>query len=218
MGRRSRRWLLLFGGLAAVGVVALVATSAPYLPVVHGTTEDEIERLAARLDVGSGSHVADLGAGRGGFAIALARRVGPDGQVHATEIDPRRLEQIRRAASEAGLANVTVVEGAVSETNLPEACCDAVFSRAVYHHLSDRAAINADLFRAIRPGGRLLVIDFEPGGLLDLIAPRDGPDGGHGTRKETVVEEVTAAGFRLERGPEAWRGRMYAILFIRPAD
>jgi predicted methyltransferase len=138
--------------------------------------------------------------------------------VYATELDDEQLAQIRQAAIEAALSNVTVIKGAVSRTNLPEACCDALFSRVVYHHLTDPAAINADVFRALRPGGLLVIIDFEPGGIMNWIGQPETADrhGGHGTPKGTVVKEVTAAGFQLMRGPETWRGRTYAVLFKRP--
>jgi ubiquinone/menaquinone biosynthesis C-methylase UbiE len=204
--------------LALAGVVILAATSLPYLPVLHGTTADEVERLAAWLEVQPGTRVADMGAGDGTFAVALARRVGPSGQVYATELADERLADIRQTAAEAGLSNITVIEGAVSSTNLPDACCDALFSRLVYHHLTDPAAINADILRALRPGGRLVIIDFEPGGIMNWIGRPETADrhGGHGTPKETVLQEVTRAGFQWMRGPESWRGRTYALLFRRP--
>lgn len=217
MFRHRRRWVIL--GLVALAVVVIVAAvSLPYLPLIHGTTAAEVERLAEWLEAEPGTRVADLGAGDGTFAIALARRVGPSGQVYATELGEERLAAIAGAARDAGLSNVAVLEGAVSQTNLPQACCDALFSRVVYHHLTDPAAINADIFRALQPGGRLLIIDFEPGGVMDWIVDPETADrhGGHGTPKETVVSEVTAAGFELVRGPEPWRGRTYAVLFSRP--
>jgi ubiquinone/menaquinone biosynthesis C-methylase UbiE len=217
MSRRLKRWVVV-GLLVLAGVVALAAASLPYLPLMHGTTADEVERLAAWLEVQPGTRVADVGAGDGTFAIILARRVGPSGQVYATELDDARLADIRQAATEARLSNVTVIRGAVSSTNLPDACCDALFSRFVYHHLTDPAAINADIIRALRPGGRLVIIDFEPGGIMNWIGRPEtaGRHGGHGTPRETVMQEVTRAGFQWMRGPEAWRGRTYAVLFKRP--
>jgi ubiquinone/menaquinone biosynthesis C-methylase UbiE len=219
MPNRLRQWIVV--GLSALAVVVvLAAASLPYLPVIHGTTADEVERLVTWLEIQPGTRVADLGAGDGTFAVALASRVGPSGRVYATEIDAERLAEIRQAATEAGLSNITVIEGAVSRTNLPEACCDALFSRMVYHHLTDPAAINTDIFRALRPGGRLVVIDFEPGGIMDWIGRPETAacHGGHGTPKGTVLKEVTAAGFQLIRGPESWRGRAYAVLFRRPGS
>lgn len=214
--RRRGRWIAI--GLAAIALLALAMLAArpPYLPVIHGTDDAEIARLAEWLRIESGSHVADVGAGEGKFALALARRVGPSGRVYATEIGERLLAEMREAAKDAGRDNVEVIEAAEARTNLPEACCDAIFTRNVYHHLSNHAAINADLFRVLRPGGRLLMIDFEPGGFMNWFPHGGDEDRGHGTRKETMVKEVAAAGFRLARGPENWRGRMYAVLFTRP--
>jgi ubiquinone/menaquinone biosynthesis C-methylase UbiE len=217
MSRRLKQWIAV-GLLALAGVVVFAAVSLPYLPWLHGTTADEVERLAAWLEVEPGTRVADVGAGDGTFALALARRVGPSGQVYATELDAERLADIRQAAADARLSNVMVITGAVSSTNLPDACCEALFHRLVYHHLTDPAAINADIFRTLRPGGRLVIIDFEPWGIMNWIGRPETADrhGGHGTPKETVMQEVTRAGFQWMRGPEPWRGRTYAVLFRRP--
>lgn len=215
MLRRLMPWAIVVS-LALVAAVGYRAARLPYLPVIHGSTDEEIARLSTWLEIGPGMRVADVGAGEGTFAVALARRVGQSGHVFATEVQGRHLAAIRRSAAEAGLSNISVIAGAATGTNLPEACCDAVFSRIVYHHLADHAAINADLFRAVRPGGRLLMIDFEPGGILNWFEHAGGADRGHGTLKETLIREVSAAGFALVRGPEPWRGRMYAALFRRP--
>jgi ubiquinone/menaquinone biosynthesis C-methylase UbiE len=213
MSRRLKGWILV--ALLAVAAAAVIGAGfAPYLPIVHGSTADEIERLAEWLELRPGMRVADVGAGDGTYAVELARRVGPTGHVYATEISRERLAEIRQAATAAGLSNITAIEGAVSRTNLPEACCDAIFTRFVYHHLDDAPAINADLVARLRPGARLLIIDFEPGGFLAWIGWPQAS--GHGTPKQTVMREVSAAGLRAVRGPESWRGRSYAALFRRP--
>jgi ubiquinone/menaquinone biosynthesis C-methylase UbiE len=215
---REMKWFVVVGIVALGAAGVLAAGCLPYLPLVHGTTAGEIERLASWLEVQPGTRVADLGAGDGTFAVALARKVGSSGHVYATEVDDKQLAGIRQTATNAGLSNVTIIKGSISQTNLPEGCCEALFSRVVYHHLTEASAINADIFRAIRPGGRLVIIDFEPGGIMNWIGRPETADrhGGHGTPKETLVSEVTAAGFQLLRGPEKWRGRTYAALFRRP--
>lgn len=217
MAGRLKRWGFV-ALLVLVVIGGLVAAQLPYLPLIHGSRADEVERLAAWLALKPGTRVADVGAGGGKFAVAVAQRVGDSGLVYATELDAERLAEIRQAVSQAGLTNVKVIPGTVSGTNLPEACCDVLFSRHVYHHLSDAGAINADIRRALRPGGRLLIIDFEPLGLMSWFSRPDTAErhGGHGTPKETVLKEVSAAGFQPVRGPEPWRGRTYAVLFARP--
>ena len=179
------------------------------------------DRLAAVLELRPGIVVAEIGAGAGKMTRAVAERVGPNGHVYSTELDPEALAKIREVVAD--LPNVTVVQAGVAETGLPDACCDVIFMEAVYHHLSEPAAIDAGLFRALRPGGRLVVIDFPPTLLLWFWMPRDVPEnrGGHGIPKKVLKHELEAAGFkqvsvdsRWERG---WLGQRYfAAVFRRP--
>jgi len=184
--------------------------------------EREVDRLAELLAIGPGSTVADIGAGKGAFAIALARRVGPGGRVYATEIDASLRAKIARAAEREGLANVVVVEALEDATGLPEGCCDAAFLRSVYHHLSKPEPILASLRRSLRPGARLAVIDFRPTRWLALWTPQDVPAdrGGHGVRPEIVVREAEAAGFARvaleEDWPGSWLVPRYAVAFESP--
>src|SRR5687768_791574 len=112
----------------------------------------EMPRLRQVLALKPGSVVADVGAGKGGLTLALAREVGPSGQVFSSDIDPERLRGLREAVAAAALANVTVVEAFVSETGLPPNCCDAIVLRRVYHHVTDPSGISASLLRSLRPG------------------------------------------------------------------
>jgi len=154
--------------------------------------------------------VADVGAGRGEMTVALAAEIGPSGRVYATDIDPQALEQIRTQVAAADLRNVTILPARARDTGLPTSCCDAVVLRRVYHHLSDPAATNLDLFRALRPGGVLAIIDFPPTfSWLWPWSPKDTPGNrtGHGVAASLVVEEVTAGGFTLVKVIEDWPGR-----------
>jgi SAM-dependent methyltransferase len=170
----------------------------------------EMPRLREVLTLRAGISVADVGAGRGELTAALAAEVGPSGQVFSTDIDPKALEQIRARVAAAPLPNVTVVQAHASDTGLPMNCCDAVVLRRVYHHLSDPAATNVELLRAVRPGGILAVIDFPP--TLSWLWPWP-PTGvprnrnGHGVAAGLVVDEVTASGFALVNVIDDWPGR-----------
>ena len=68
----------------------------------------------------------------------------------------------REYAKKEGLTNVTVLEGGAATTNLPDACCDAVFLRLVYHHIIEIAPFNKSVYASLKPGGRLAIIDFVP--------------------------------------------------------
>lgn len=169
------------------GAIALVAVLVLLAAADGGGEVDELARL---LDLEPGDTVADVGAGNGWLSVEVAQRVGPGGRVFATELSASRRGDIRESVSAAGLGNVTVVEAGERDTNLSPACCDAIFHRRVYHHLADPAATNASLYAALRPGGRLAVIELEFGGLFGFL--RAWP---HWTDDEQVVAEVTAAGF-----------------------
>jgi predicted methyltransferase len=187
-----------------------------------GTAEDAA-RIARLLELRPGSVVADVGAGDGSYTVELAKIVGPEGHVFATELDQDALEDIREAVADAKLGNVTVVQGAVASTNLPTECCDAVFLRGVYHHLTEPAAIDASVLAALRPGGRFLVIDFPPTIWLSFWTPEGIPAdrGGHGVPIEVVEREVESAGFERVRVEPDWDPGLftdlYAILFRKPA-
>jgi SAM-dependent methyltransferase len=213
MGLTGRaRWGVIVAAMLVAGLGALLAWR-------HATTAAEAVRLADALRLEPGHQVSDVGAGEGRLAFAMAERVGPDGRVYATEIDPERLAELRSAIARDGLENVSVIEGGETETGLEDGCCDAVYLRDVYHHLTDPAAIDASLHRAIRNGGRLVVIDFEPSWFLTRFFPVEhAPSnrGGHGVTPDAVIAELEAAGFALERRIDDWGFGTFALIFRRP--
>lgn len=175
------------------------------------------------LAIRPGSTVAEIGAGRGQMAVRIARRVGPSGHVYATEIDPALVGKIRARVVAAGLDNVTVVQATPTDTGLPPGCCDAAYMIGVYHHITEPAATDGSIFRALKPGARLLVDDFPPTRWLALFKVKDVPAnrGGHGVPDNIVVEEMTAAGFRKLSEARPWHPGLfirdnYCLVFSRP--
>jgi ubiquinone/menaquinone biosynthesis C-methylase UbiE len=170
----------------------------------------EMSRLRETLALRAGLVVADVGAGKGQLTLALAGAVGSTGHVFSSEIDPARLRALREAVAAAGLSNVTVVEAKTSESGLPAGCCDAIVLRRVYHHLSDPAATNASLLRALRPGGLLAVIELPPP-LFFVDRSR------LGIAPQIVIDEVRASGFEMLQLRTDWPGRgpfaSYCALF-----
>ena len=192
---------------SALAIVAtLVAAAVAIAFVLRGDSTTEVERLCALLRIEPGDTVAEIGAGNGWLSVAVAERVTSDGRVLATELSADRRDDIRDAVAGAGLDNVTVVEAGVQSTNLDAGCCDALFMRRVYHHLSDPRAINSSLYAALRPGGRLAIIDFRSDGWFARII-------GEGILPEALVAQVTSAGF-THLATDDWPGAgHYVALF-----
>jgi ubiquinone/menaquinone biosynthesis C-methylase UbiE len=201
--------MVLIGAGLVLGSGAVFAVTPPgrdlWFHVLPFGWTGEAGRLAAALEVRPGSVVADVGAGNGGLIVELARIAGPRGGAFASERTAEQRAAIDRRAKAAGVA-VTVVEAADRATNLPDACCDAIALRMVLHHIADPGVFAEDLRRAIRPGGRVGIIDFAPGALPHLA-------GDHGVSRERVVSQFEAAGFQVAARDDQWGGRTYLIVF-----
>jgi ubiquinone/menaquinone biosynthesis C-methylase UbiE len=180
--------------------VTAIVTACVAAPILHAQNAKEnaadAERLVEALAVHAGSTVGEIGAGGGELTIALAKVVGPSGHVVTNDLNKASVAKIGKAAADAGLTNVTVVEGRENETNFPQACCDAIFMRNVYHHFGDPPRMNASILASLKPGGRLAVIDFSPPGGENPPGSR-GVDNHHGVTAETVARELKEAGFEI---------------------
>lgn len=176
--------------------------------------ELEAPQLMELLGLKPGMTVADVGTGGGAMAMVLGRLVG-DGRVYATDITERSLTMTREYAKKEGLTNVTVIESGAASANLPTGCCDALFLRNVYHHLTEPAAFNASLHAAAKPGARLAIIDAAPGKNSELPPGVPANRGGHGVPAAVVIDELTAAGFAHVRTIQGWPpGGEYPTVFL----
>lgn len=168
----------------------------------------EADRLAAALNLHAGQSVADIGAGDGALIVELARRVGAQGRVYATERGPAQREEIASRAARNDVPMI-VIEAGEHVTNLPAACCDAITMRMVMHHIADPVAFARDLRRSVRNGGRVGIIDFAPGALPHLADD-------HGVGPDRVIDAFTAAGFAVDARDDRWGGRTFLIVFRAP--
>ncbi len=175
----------------------------------------EIARLAELMEWKPGTIVADIGAGDGSYSFAAAEIVGPTGRVYATEIDTDKLKQLRTDVLKRKLANVIVVEGAVDDTKLPSECCDAIYLRHVYHHLTQPVEFDRNLVRSLKIGARLAIIDFPANENLPPVEGVPKNRGGHGIPQEVVVEELTSAGLQVEKVVGDWSRNDYCVLFVK---
>lgn len=195
------------GFITVFAILAISLTSCAQAP---GNMSD-IDWLIEVLEIEEGSVVADIGAGDGDQTLAIARHIGPEGQIYSTELGSESVQELQEAIDEEGISNVNVIEGHPRRTNLPEECCDALYLRRVYHHFDDPESMNASLFQSLKPSGRIAVIDFEPRG---SETDPEGRDSGsqHGVTAETVVSELKQAGFVLVSSDKASGRNIYVVM------
>ncbi len=160
-----------------------------------------------------GMTVADIGAGTGLFTRLFAERVGPQGRVYAVDISRPFIENILRTARDQGLTNVEGIVNSDRDVSLPPASIDLAFVVDTYHHFEYPATMLASIRESLRPGGRLIVIDFRrhPSFSSRWVM-------GHvRAGRETVVDEITRAGFRLLDDKPLLRTNYY-LVFSKPAS
>ena len=163
------------------------------------------DEVMDNLGIAEASVVADIGAGAGWFTIRMARRVGPNGVVYAEDVQQEMLTAISRRAMAEGLTNVRPILGNESDPGLP-AGVDAVLMVGAYHEVKNRVTLLRNIARALRPGGRLGVIDFK----LEGSGP--GPDPEERVSPETVVRDAEKAGLRL-LSQETFLPYQYLLIF-----
>jgi len=179
--------------------------------------ELEVPELAKLFELKPGMTVADVGAGFGAWTVRFSKAVGPSGRVYATDIGAPQLAALRDAVQREGLTNVTVLDGAVSTTNLPALCCDAILIRDAYHHLTQPDAIVKSLAAALKPGARLAVIDFPPRPKSEVPSGVPADRLGHGVPPEVVQREVGAVLTHVRTistwAPGSQPADLYLVLF-----
>jgi ubiquinone/menaquinone biosynthesis C-methylase UbiE len=196
-------------------LLGLLCAAAVFAAAVRGDAVEEVKRLAALMEWKPGTVAADIGAGDGEYAFAAVELLGASGKVYATEIDGKKLSGLRSEVAKRKLGNVMVMESKEAETNLPTGCCDAIFLRRVYHHLTKPVEFDRDLVRSLKPGGRLAIIDFAPRAGLEPVEGVPANRGGHGIPQKIVIEELRAAGLQVERIVNDWPEGSYCVLFVK---
>ena len=132
--------------------------------------------------------VADIGAGTGYFAARLAHGL-PGARIYATDIEPEMVRYLAMRAKREGLANLIAVQGKPEDAALPEAV-DLALMVDVYHHIEGRGRYFERLARALKPGGRVAILDFTLESAL-------GPPPRARIAPEQVKRELAAAGYAL---------------------
>ena len=229
---RSFPWLLRLSAVSASIVACAVAwTLAAQAPNAHPVSgrrfapvmgwqgadwlerseRDDEEEPDVALDVlkiSKGAAVADVGAGSGFITERLARRVGPTGKVYANDVQPQMLEMLKRRLERRKITNVELVQGAIDDPRLPKESVDLELLVDVYHEFSQPQAMLRRLREALKPAGRLVLLEYRK---EDPSIPI------RFEHKMTVAEaklEVEAEGFTLAKVDESLP-RQHILIFQR---
>jgi SAM-dependent methyltransferase len=141
------------------------AEDLDYPPELARVPESAVESFAGVANpfslgrLAAGERVLDLGSGAGTDSLVAALQVGPEGTVTGIDMTPEMLAKARAAAAEAGLANVSFVEGEAERLPFPDGSFDVVISNGVIDLIPDKDAVFAELHRVLEPGGRIQVAD-----------------------------------------------------------
>lgn len=180
---------------------------------------DSLRAIAEHLGVGPGSVIADVGAGKGRDTWVFADMVGSGGTVFAEEIDEGNTKAIEKEASERNLAQVKAVLGKVDDPSLPAASVDMAFMHHVYHHVSQPREMLQGIWRALKPGGHLVVVDQRKGTLVDWVPREDRAKKHYWIAETTVVREAREQGLVfVECAEPLWHAKdSFVLVFRRPA-
>lgn len=165
----------------------------------------EAERVLRILGAREGMHVADIGAGDGYYVARLVPRVGATGRVYGEDITPQYLELLAARARQSGWTNVEVVQGEPHDPRLPAGTLDAALMIHMYHEISQPFGLLWNLVTAMKPGGRLVILDL------------DRPTWGHGTPLSLLRCELQAVGYRESRVDRAVPGE-YVAVYVAPSS
>jgi predicted methyltransferase len=157
--------------------------------------------------------VADIGAGTGLFTRLFAEKVEASGRVYAVDISKPFISSIERIANEQGLANIRGIVNTDKSTGLPSNSIDLAFLADTYHHFEYPQTMLASIRQALRPQGRLVIIDFrkQPGVSSGWVMSHVRAD------KAAVIKEVTAAGFELVADSDLLTSN-YFLTFVNTAQ
>ena len=164
---------------------------APWLTRESRDREEDCNRMLASLKLKPGQVVCDLGCGNGFYTLRIAEEVGPQGKVLAVDIQPEMLTLLRERAKEANVTNVKPILGSLIDPKLPVGEADLILLVDVYHELSHPEHMLAAMRRALKPDGRLVLVEFR---LEDPLVPIKLL---HKMSKEQILKEIPPNGFKL---------------------
>jgi len=181
---------------------------APWLERPERLEEEEPDTALDVLKIARGSTVADIGAGSGFMTMRLASRVGTDGKVYANDVQPEMLQILQRRIDSAHVTNVVLVQGVTDDPKLPASTMDLELMVDVYHELSRPQEMLRALRTALKPAGRLVLLEYRKEDPAIPIKPD------HKMSVREAKLEVEAEGFALAQVDESLP-RQNILIFTR---
>ena len=194
---------------AGQAVAAFPAAARPIASIVSARwssepdreTEGEAETVIAALGIKPGMTVADIGAGEGYYEPHLSKHVGPVGTVVAQDLQPETLAALARRIDAERLTNVLVARGEAHDPRLPANSVDVALLVHMYHEIGSPYALLWNLRNALKPGGRVAIVDA------------DRATGDHGTPPALLACELAAVGF-MRQSVRQIGGGVYLAVFV----
>jgi ubiquinone/menaquinone biosynthesis C-methylase UbiE len=162
----------------------------PWLERAAREVEERPQLVIDALEIKPGQTIADLGAGSGYYSFRIAPLVGERGKVLAIDVEPRMLRIISERARRDQVGNVFTVLSTPTDPNLPANSVDLLFMVDVYHELEFPRETMLKVREALKPGGRVALIEYRAEDPKVMIKPV------HKMTERQIVRELTAAGFR----------------------
>jgi len=154
---------------------------------------EQPDKVLTTLNIAPGSTVADIGAGIGYYSLRLAKKVGPQGRVLATDIQPEMLSRLRDNMKKVGVTNIEPILCTPTDAKLPEGQLDLALMVDVYHELANPEETMAQVRRALKPNGRLVLIEYRGEDPAVPIKPE------HKMTLAQVRAEIEPMGFQLQQ-------------------
>ena len=173
--------------------IAPATENVPFFNRPDRDKEERPEQLMSALQLRPGAAVADLGSGTGYFTWRLAEQVGPQGKVYAVDVQQSMLDLTKAAVAQHKLENVEYILSTEQSPRLPEASVDLVFIAYAYHEFGDPEAMMSAVRRALKPGGRVLVLEYAKESKIAPASPL------HKMSFEEIRREIEPRGFVIDQ-------------------
>ncbi|MCP4723971.1 MAG: class I SAM-dependent methyltransferase [bacterium] len=147
-------------------------------------------KIMDTMGLESSMSIGDLGAGRGRFTVWFADRVGESGRVYANDIDKNALDYNINRCRKLGFDNVSTILGEVDDPCFPKGSLDIVFVVGTYHHLEKPVELMRNVIPALKEGGKLVIIEYDPEKTGDT-------SGRSSTTRDKIILQIEQAGFEV---------------------